>query len=207
MSMTLGLAVQRVTVKCGKRDDIHDQAVDAVNMALNTILSMHETPFSYVFHQFDLPVDGTGIVALPDEVSTVVGVGLFNSETKETIQLKLGGYGSTVNNPPASKAPMQYVQIGKRLFITPVSDTTYPIRVLSKRALPYFTDEDDELPIPSELEPSLILLAAALVRVDLGDVQVAGTLRNFASMMGSLKFGPEAISRSYAAASVKPGGV
>lgn len=196
-------AVDRVIVKCGQRDDIRPLASEAVNSALVVISNYNETPFSFESFELDLPVEAYGVLELPSEIEVVLGVGYVDTDTSNVYPLIPGGYKMITDNQSTETVPTKYMQVGSRLYVYPLLDKPFRLRILGSKEMKTLTDDNAALPIPTSLVPAVIMLAASLVRIDLGDLKVAGTLRNFASMFGSIKVGPEARMKGFSPSQVK----
>jgi len=192
---TLGEFMDRVTVNCGNRGgDIRNVILNAANTAFNVVMNIHKVPERMSIFEGTLAAGDT-YIRLPEEAETVAQAAWYSNDSDQWVPLHKGNIVDIMSIGSGDYVD-KYTQVKRKLWIYPKITVPVEIRFLAVTRYVYLTDPTLDVPIISSLEPSAEFIASAIVRVHLGEIKTAATLRQFAAMFGSKDMGPEAVAKA-----------
>ena len=180
----------------GNRDDLLDAAKSAVRDAIAVVLSMHHMQLLNKIAETTFVIDWPYRIPYPEDCEVVTAVSYYDEDIKQWVPLEEGSLEDILSlseDIPDVSKPEKYIPYASGLWIYPKLDKAYSGIMAYKRDPQYPTNDTEQLwDLPLTLVPTIKWLAAANLRVIQGEFEVAGTMRQFAAMFGSDKFGPQA---------------
>lgn len=180
----------------GNREDLLDAAKTAVRDSIAVTLSIHHMNTLNAVARSNVPTIWPYAIPKPDDCEAITMVHYYDEDEDKWIPLEEGSAEEVFSyeeNIPSISKPEKYIEFAHELWISPKTDHDYSVMLLYKRDPQYPVADNEELwDVPVTLLPTVKQLAAAILRVIQGETEIAGTMRNFAAMFGSDKFGPQA---------------
>lgn len=195
---------ETVIHRLGNRTDITDQAKDAVNEAAGVIMRFHSTYFQRIWTA-NLDSDWPPTIPIPENIQAIkeVSYKYGTGSSAEWKGLVRGHETDIMTAAGVATYPTHFIVVNREIWIIP--RVKEPVSILVWAVLDSIKMENDDEVIwfPESLRGAVTTLATSLLWANLGESEKAGTLRNFASMFGDRKTGPDALGQEHASGGVK----
>ena len=194
---------ETVLHRLGNREDITDQAKDAINEAAGVIMRFHPKYFQEIWTA-NLDSDWPPTLPIPDELMSIkeVSYKYTSGGNIEWKQIKRGHETDIMTMIGKATYPTHFIEVNRELWIIPKVEEPLALIIWGVKDAIRMESDSEIIWFPESLKGAVTSLATALIWANLGETEKAGTLRNFAAMFGDRKIGPDALGQEHATGGV-----